>query len=81
MVLRTLIVSRQPPDHRTQGNNGIGQRLKLARQRSGLTIRELGAAGVASLVMADTEHEKRTPRADTVERLAGVLKVTACWLA
>lgn len=46
----------------------MGQRLKQARQHSGMTIRELGAlAGSASSVVVDPENEKRIPRADTVE--------------
>src|ERR1700753_2583490 len=76
------IVPQRPPDHRTVRSAGIGQRLKRARQHSGMTIRELGSlAGIASSVVADTENEKRIPRADTLERIAWALKVTACWLA
>jgi transcriptional regulator with XRE-family HTH domain len=46
-----------------------------------MTIRELGSlAGIASSVVADTENEKRIPRADTLERIAWALKVTPCWL-
>jgi transcriptional regulator with XRE-family HTH domain len=60
----------------------MGQRLKQARQHTGMTIRELGTiAGIASSVVADTENEKRIPRADTVERMAWALKISACWLA
>jgi transcriptional regulator with XRE-family HTH domain len=60
----------------------MGQRLKQARQHSGMTIRELGAlAGIASSVVVDTENGKRIPRADTVERMAWALKLSACWLA
>lgn len=47
-----------------------------------MTIRELGAlAGIASSVVADTENDKRIPRADTIERIAWALKISACWLA
>jgi len=75
-------VTQRVPDHRTARSVGLAQRLKHARQHSGMTVRDLASlAGIASSVVVDTENGKRIPRADTVERIAWALKISACWLA
>lgn len=64
------------------GASGIAARLKLARSHAELTIRALAsAAGVASSAITDTEIGNRIPRADTIEKIARALGVSACWLA
>jgi transcriptional regulator with XRE-family HTH domain len=64
------------------GASGIAARLKLARSHAKLTIRALAsAAGVASSAITDTEIGNRIPRADTIEKIARALGVSACWLA
>ena len=60
----------------------VGQRLKWARERAGWTVRDLAQrAGLASSSITDIELDTRTPKTDTVERLAVALKVERCWLA
>lgn len=60
----------------------IGDRLKWAREKAGWTVRELAQrAGIAASSVTDMELGSRTPRTDTVERLAAALKVERCWLA
>lgn len=64
------------------GAGGIAARLKLARSHAEMTIRALAsAAGVASSAITDTEIGHRIPRADTLEKIARALGVSACWLA
>lgn len=64
------------------GASGIASRLKEARKHSDLTIRALAAAaGVASSAITDTEIGNRIPRADTLEKMARALGVSACWLS
>lgn len=64
------------------GAGGIAARLKEARQNAAMTIRALAAAaGVASSAITDTEIGERIPRADTLEKMARALGVSACWLA
>lgn len=64
------------------GASGIAGRLKDARKHAEMTIRALAsAAGVASSAITDTEIGQRIPRADTLEKMARALGVTACWLA
>ena len=64
------------------GASGIAARLKEARQHAEMTIRALAAAaGVASSAITDTEIGQRIPRADTLEKMARALGVSACWLA
>lgn len=64
------------------GASGIASRLKEARKHADLTIRALAAAaGVASSAITDTEIGNRIPRADTLEKMARALGVSACWLS
>lgn len=63
-------------------STSVGQRLKWAREQAGWTVRELAQrAGLASSSVTDVELGNRTPKTDTVERLAMALKVEPCWLA
>ena len=69
------------PDHLVSKHTGLGARLKWARDRSGLTVREVAdIAGVAFSAVSEIEKGERVPRADTLERLAVALNVPACWL-
>jgi transcriptional regulator with XRE-family HTH domain len=53
-----------------------------ARERAQLTVRALAeAAKVSTTTIVDTEHGRRIPGADTLERLAVALHVQPCWLA
>ena len=59
----------------------VGVRLKLARDKRGLTMARLGElADVGSTTIDSIEKGKKQPRGDTVERLARALGVSACWL-
>lgn len=61
---------------------GIHERLYWARERAQLTVRALSAASkVSTTTIVDTEHSRRVPGADTLERLAVALRVEPCWLA
>lgn len=61
---------------------GIHERLFWARERAQLTVRALSAmADVSTTTIVDTEHGRRVPGADTLERLAVALHVEPCWLA
>ena len=77
----TPIVARSPSDL-APGASGIAARLKQARAHAGITIRALAkSAGIASSAITDTEIGNRIPRADTLEKIARALNVSACWLA
>lgn len=77
----TPIVTR-PSSDLAPGASGIAARLKQARAHSGITIRALAkSAGIASSAITDTEIGDRIPRADTLEKMARALNVSACWLA
>jgi len=82
---RKFLISKQDRDGATKPNvrsKGIGQRLKWARQRAELTVRDVArATGVSPSTISDTELERRVPRADTLEKLAVALKVEPSWLA
>lgn len=70
------------PDHLVSKHEGVGARLRWARQRAGMTVRALAeVAGVAFSAVTEIELNKRRPRTDTTERLAVALKVTPCWLS
>lgn len=59
----------------------IGARLKWARARADMTIRDVARlANVASSAVTEIEQGTRIPRADTLERLAAAVKVPGCWL-
>ena len=61
---------------------GIHDRLFRAREQAQLTVRALAeASGVSTTTIIDTEHGRRVPGADTLERLAVALHVQPCWLA
>lgn len=61
---------------------GIGQRLEAARKARGMTRQTLGiAAGLTGQTVANIEVKGMSPRVDTAEMLARVLKVSPSWLA
>lgn len=69
------------PDLNAPKSSQAGVRLKWARTRAQLTIRELAkAAGVPNSAITEIELGNRIPRANTLEKLANALKVTPCWL-
>lgn len=82
---RKFLISKQDRDgatKRTVRSKGIGQRLKWARQRAELTVRDVArATGVSPSTISDTELNRRIPRADTLEKLAVALRVEPSWLA
>ena len=60
----------------------IGKRLYWARSRAKLTVRALGElANLSPSTVTEIENAHHIPGADTLERLAGALKVEPCWLA
>ena len=74
-------MAQRLPDHLVSKHAGLGSRLKWARARAQLTVREVAdVAGVAFSAIAEIEKGQRVPRADTLERLAVALNVPACWL-
>jgi transcriptional regulator with XRE-family HTH domain len=69
------------PDLKAPKSSLVGERLKWARARANLTIRDLGqAASVPNSSITEIEMGGRIPRANTLEKLANALKVSACWL-
>lgn len=60
----------------------LGERLFEARDRAGVTLRELGQrAGVSWSSISAIEKGKQSATAETIERLAIALGVRPCWLA
>lgn len=60
----------------------ISDRLRWARDRSGLSHRALSAkAKVSPGTISGLENGHHVPRTDVVAKLARVLGVTPCWLA
>ena len=69
------------PDLKAPKSSRVGDRLKWARAQNKHTIRELSAAAsVPNSVITEIELGNRIPRANTLEKLANALKVSACWL-
>ncbi len=61
---------------------GFPQRVREARERSGLSMRTLSsAAGVSVQAWSNAEAGKALPRVDTCERMAVALGVAPRWLA
>ncbi len=61
---------------------GFPQRIRDARERSGLSMRTLSsAAGVSVQAWSNAEAGKALPRVDTCERMAVALGVAPRWLA
>lgn len=61
--------------------SGIGRRLEVARKARGMNRQALGlASGLTGQTVANIEVKGMSPRVDTVEMLAKVLKVSAGWL-
>ena len=63
-------------------DNGIGERLKSAREMAGMSRRDLSLlAGLAQAVVGMIERNPNTkPTADTMIRLAETLGVSLDWL-
>lgn len=60
----------------------LGERLFEARDRAGVTLRELGQrAGVSWSTISAIEKGKQSAMVETVERLAAALGVRPSWLA
>ena len=60
----------------------LGERLFEARDRAGLTLRELGQmSGISWSSISAIERGKHSATAETIERLAVALGVRPCWLA
>jgi transcriptional regulator with XRE-family HTH domain len=60
----------------------LGERLFEARDRAGLTLRELGQrACISWSSISAIEKGKQSATAETIERLAVALGVRPCWLA
>lgn len=60
----------------------LGNRLYEARDRAGLTLRDLGQrAGVSWSTISAIEKGKQSATVETIERLALALSVRPSWLA
>lgn len=56
----------------------LGENLRLARERAGLSQEDLGfRSGLHRTAVSQLERGERTPRADSVVRLAGSLGIPA----
>lgn len=63
-------------------SSDIGVRLRLARERLGLSRRRVSTlAGLAPETVYSIENTNRVPGIDTAEKLASVLGVSPAWLA
>ncbi len=60
----------------------LGQRLRIARQRLNLTLRDVSARvpGLTVTALSNYEADRRTPAVDVVKRLADTLETSAGWL-
>lgn len=69
------------PDLKAPKSSLVGERLKWARAKANLTIRELGhMASIPNSSITEIEMGDRIPRANTLEKLANALKISPCWL-
>lgn len=56
----------------------IGEKIKTARKKAGLTQKELGEKlGVSAAMIAQYETGKRTPKIETIQKIAGAVGVSA----
>lgn len=63
-------------------HTGCAQRVRLAREGSGLSMRALSAAARVSVqTWSNTEAGKTVPKVDSLERMAVALGVAPAWLA
>ncbi|PSM31675.1 helix-turn-helix transcriptional regulator [Haliangium sp. UPWRP_2] len=70
------------PDLKAPKSSLVGERLKWARARANMTIRELShAASVPNSSITEIELGNRIPRSSTLEKIANALKIAPCWLA
>jgi transcriptional regulator with XRE-family HTH domain len=61
---------------------GVGDRLRVARQAAGMSMRELARRAELSVnAVSLIEAGRGTPRVDNCEALAVALDVAPCWLA
>lgn len=59
----------------------IGQRIRAARQKAGITQADLGKIlSVSGSMIAQYETNKRNPKYDTLKRIAAALNVNVNWL-
>jgi len=59
----------------------LGDRIRIARKGSGLTAEEFAKKlGVTAKTVRGWEKARRTPRANQIVMMAGMLNVTAPWL-
>lgn len=70
-----------PPGRKNPLYQKLSSRLKKARKAAGLTPTRLSLlAGLSNPAATQLEAGGQVPRVDTIERLARVLGVEACWL-
>lgn len=62
-------------------SEGIGDRLREARQEAGLSQRDLSFPGCTFVYICRIENGQRTPSLQVIEQLAQSLNVSARWLA
>lgn len=77
MLPMAVVRGRQNPLH-----FGFARRLRQARKFAGVSRSALSMSSeLDRSAVSDLEADKRVPRLDTVERLAGVLRLSPCTLA
>ena len=75
-------MTRSPTRRTALGSSSLKQRFRKARERAGLTLRDLATkSGQPLSTITDIEGGYRMPRIDTLERIALALGVPAGWLA
>lgn len=70
------------PSSERVSSDGVGVRLRTARQEQGLTMRALARlAGLTDTAVRTTETGSTMPNVATVESLANALAISPAWLA
>lgn len=68
-------------DELNQVPDPMGPRIAIARENMGMSVDELAAhLGVTPASVAAWESDQRTPRANRLQMLAGILNVSLAWL-
>lgn len=68
-------------DELNQVPDPMGPRIAIARENMGMSVDELAAhLGVTPASVSAWESDQRTPRANRLQMLAGILNVSLAWL-
>lgn len=62
-------------------NDTLGGRISLARDAVALSVEESAAViGVEQTTWINWENDRSAPRSNRLDMLAGILRVSPCWL-